>query len=355
MRITVAIAIAVVVTAGLAGAARADAIADADRAAQHELDEAERALRDLRYEEASARLDRAERSGQNGPRALARLYRLDGEVAATLGDAPAARAAFARWLAIEPTATLAPGTSPKITAPFTAAAAQLGGAALDVAFRVDDTAAAVALEIRSDPLAMVTGARAFYRGAADVGRAEAGIARVELALPRAGRLQVVVAALDMHGNRLAEHELTLESATAPPEPRRAAPRRAAAPRPAAGAVVAAPPPPARSRFHRGWALTGAAVGLGAVGGFYAVRATQAQNELDALNASSGEHSYVEAEAAADRLRTRAIVANTGLALAGACALAAALLWPDAPPDHPARRVSWQVGSDGARAALEWSW
>jgi hypothetical protein len=354
MRITIAIAIAVVATAGLASAARADAIADADRAAQHELDEAERALRDLRYEEASARLDRAQRSGQNGPRALARLYRLDGEVAATLGDPTAARAAFARWLAIEPTAALAPGTSPKITAPFTAAAAQLGGAALDVAFRVDDTAAAVALEIRSDPLAMVTGARAFYRGAADVGRAEAGIARVELALPRAGRLQVVVAALDMHGNRLAEHELTLESATAAPESS-AAPRRAAAPRPVALAAVAAPPPPARARFHRGWALTGAAVGLGAVGGFYALRAAQAQDELDALNAASGEHSYLEAEAAADRLRTRAIVANTGLALAGACALAAALLWPDAPPDHPARRVSWQVGSDGARAALGWSW
>jgi hypothetical protein len=342
----------VVIALGLAAPASAD-VAVADRAAALDLDAAEQALHDLRYEEAALLLERARRSGQNGPRALARLFRLHGELAATLGDTAAARAAFAQWLAIEPGAALAAGTSPKITATFAAAAAQLDGASLDVGFLLVDDGAAVALEVRSDPLAMVAGARAFYPGRTDVGRVEAGVARVALAVPGAGRMQVVIAALDAHGNRLAEHAMTMERAPALEPPVRAVPRAASPPPPRV--VASSPVPPPRWRLHRGWALGGAAVVLGAVGGVFAVRAVQAQDELDELNRTSADHDYRVAEATADRLRTSAIVANASVALAGGCALAAVLLWPDAPPDHLARRVSWQVGREGAAAALEWSW
>jgi hypothetical protein len=333
--------------------ASADTIAAADRAASEDLDAAEQALHELRYEQAVLLLERAQRSGQNGPRALARLYRLHGELAATLGDTSGARRAFAQWLAIEPEASLAPGTSPKITATFAAAAAQLDGASLDVGFVVVDDGTAVALDVRADPLAMIAGARCFYPGRAEVGRVAAGMTRVRLALPGTGPVQVVVAALDVHGNRLVEHELTLQRSRAANDPPVRAPRPTAAP--TATVRVATPAPAPGWRFHRGWALGSAAVVLGAVGGGFAVRAARAQDELDDLNRASAEHNFREAEAVAARLRTSAIVANAGLALAGGCALAAVLLWPEAPPEHLARRVSWQVGPDRAVAALEWSW
>jgi hypothetical protein len=340
----------------IAAPASADTIAAADRAASEDLDAAEQALHDLRYEQAVLLLERAHRSGQNGPRALARLYRLHGELAATLGDTAGARRAFAQWLAIEPRASLAAGTSPKITATFAAAAAQLDGASLDVGFVLVDGGAAVALEVRSDPLAMIAGARCFYPGRAEVGRVAAGVARVTLALPGTGPVQVVVAALDVHGNRLVEHELTLERGRAANDPPvRAARPPTAAPTATPRVATPAPAPAAGWRFHRGWALGSAAVVLGAVGGGFAVRAARAQDELDDLNRGSAEHDFREAEEVAARLRTSAIVANAGLALAGGCALAAVLLWPEAPPEHLARRVSWQVGPDGAVAALEWSW
>jgi hypothetical protein len=339
--------------------ASADAIAGADRAAEQELDAAEQALHDLRYEQASSLLDQARRSGQNGPRALARLYRLQGELAATLGDAPRARGAFARWLAIDRQAALASGTSPKITVLFEAAAAQLDGKSLHVAFHLVDDGSAVALEVVSDPLGMVAGARAFYPGRADLARSDLGLARGELAPPRAGRLQVVVAALDLHGNRLVEHELTLGAPAAVDPPARPSPSPGAVKTatPPAPARVAAPAPAraARPRFHQGWVWSGAAIGFGMVGGYYGIRALQAQDDLEALNDASGEHTYLEARATADRLRTSAIVANASVAVAGVCALAAVLLWPDAPRDHPVRRLRGQMGRDGARVTWEWSW
>jgi hypothetical protein len=73
-----------------------------------------------------------------------------------------------------------------------------------------------------------------------------------------------------------------------------------------------------------------------------------------LNGDSGQHTYLEANDAAARLRTDAVLADSGFVLAAVCAATAVLLWPDAPPAHPQRRVSWQLGGDAARVAVEWS-
>jgi hypothetical protein len=313
------------------------------------LDQAEDALRELRYEEADELLEHRLRAGDNGPRALARIYRLRGQLAGSLGDEAGAEAAFARWLVLEPGASLPDGTSPKITGPFQAAAAGLAGASLRVDFHLAGDESAVTLQVVEDPLALVSAARAAYRGRVDEVRAADGRARVELAGPRRGRLLVTVAALDVYGNRLSEHELAVEHAEPPPAPKPVA----AVEKPPAPRIL---PPPERAEagfeLHRGWVLGGVAVGLGALGAYHGWQVVRGQRELDRFNASSDEHTYLEASATADRLRRDSIIANSSFVLAGACALTALLLWPESPPE---RRLSWQLGRDQARVAMEWSW
>src|SRR5438045_1715299 len=84
-----ALAFALVVVSVVLAGAPAQARHTSDRSV--DLDAAQRALENLRYEEARPLLERAWRSGQNGPQALATLFRLQGEVFATLGDEAAAR------------------------------------------------------------------------------------------------------------------------------------------------------------------------------------------------------------------------------------------------------------------------
>src|SRR3954462_2035736 len=61
-------------------------------------------------------------AGSASPEDLAEIYKLSGIVEGALGKDAEATASFARWLAIDPKGTLPPGTSPKITRPFDAAA-----------------------------------------------------------------------------------------------------------------------------------------------------------------------------------------------------------------------------------------
>ncbi len=348
------------------GPARAgETQAQDDDEAGRALDEAERAVDDLRYEQASALLERALRSGKNGPAALARLYALQGEVAATLGDAAGAQLAFARWLAIEPDASLTRGTSPKIVGPFDAASARLAGAALHVDMHVASDGSTVALEVIEDPVAQVAGARASYRGRDEVAGVLTGTShtRIELPMPGADRHPITVAAIDGHGNRLVERTLTIDPdahaetpAPAPPPP----PLRPVAPPPRPNPIAAGAPAPsvhksARSLLLNSWLWGGLALGLGAAGGYYGILATRAQSELGALNATSARHNFAEASAVEDRLRTDSLLANVSFVLAGSCAVAAVVLWLRPAPVESKRRISWQLGRDQARVALEWSW
>src|SRR5215216_4724899 len=69
-------------------------------------DRARSEIGELRYEDAQKTIEKAIRSGTNGPADMTELYLLLGEVKASLGDDDAAEDAFKRALAIDPAAEL---------------------------------------------------------------------------------------------------------------------------------------------------------------------------------------------------------------------------------------------------------
>jgi hypothetical protein len=281
------------------------------------LERAQVGLDALRYEESAALLDRAWRAGGNRPDDLARLFRLTGSVAVTLGRDRDADLAFRRLLALDPDAALPDGTSPKIAARLQEARAALAGEALraEVAARGTSGQARVAIDVASDPTSMVAAVRARYRdrtGAEKVRVARGGLA---VALPGLGAPRVVVEVLDEHGNVLVERSLDI--------------RVAPAPRPPPGVRSLAPvaPEPEPAPFYARslpWAVT--AAGIGAVGVFFGVRSYQGQKELDRLNRNSIEHDFHDAIAVEDRLRRDSAIANVTFAATGVAAIAAAYFW-----------------------------
>jgi hypothetical protein len=325
----------------------------ARRASDHssELDAAQRALGDLRYEEARALLERAWHSGDNGPGALALLFRLQGEVAATLGDAPGARRAFARWLAIEPAAHLDEGASPKFVAPFDAARTQLGGSWLRVDVEVAPDGSAVTLVVIADPLAMVVGARVSYTGEGGLQSVVEGKGgpRIGLPLPTADHLRVVVAALDGFGNRVIEREVLV----APEKPRPPA-RPVLTPSDEPAAPPSAPSAPARPLLARPWLWTGVAAGLALVGGVFVWRVADAEDELAALNADSAGHSFAEARALDDRRHTSATLAYASFGAAGASLVLALVLAAAGAGPEPASHLGFAPAPGGGRVSFEWS-
>jgi hypothetical protein len=366
----------------------APAPALARRSSQHssELDAAQSALGRLRFEEARDKLERAWRSGDNGPAAMALLFRLQGEVAATLGDVPAARRAFARWLALDPKARLDEGASPKFVAAFEAARDGLAGAALRVDVEVAPGGHAVTLVISSDPLDLAAGARVSYTGEGGVQSVAEGKGgpRIQLPLPGTARLRVVVAALDGYGNRLVERELIVQPdasapavVPAPPAPRvpvdphdddddgdrdgERSPDDADEP-PARDDITQAAEPEAtrgarseRSFLTSPWLWAGVGVGFAAAGGYFAWRVGDTEAELAELNAHSAEHPFSEAQTLEDQRSQSATFAAVGFAAAGASVLAAILLALDREPAAPApATLGLRPTRGGADLVLEWS-
>ena len=91
------------------------------------LERARTEIGELRYEEAQKTVEKAIRSGTNGPADMAELYLLLGEVKASLGDDETAQNAFRSALSIDPAADLRDGLSPKIREPFSKAKKSMKG------------------------------------------------------------------------------------------------------------------------------------------------------------------------------------------------------------------------------------
>lgn len=277
--------------------------------------EARRAKNALRYADALAALDAARRWGKNSPAEMAEIYRLTGEIQAGLGNADAARQAFLRWLVLEPSAGLPPGTSPKIAGPFDAArAAAAPPLRLDHELEGGDEPA-LAVTAVPDPLQMVAGVRVDYlRPGGRWQRVESrGHGRQQLRLPRATSVSLVITAIDADGNALVaagSREQPLVVSTI--------------------ASVAPGPRARRPPFVARWPLwTGVAVVLGGAGLYFGLDARDAQHQLDDIYANSNGTNYDTVAARIDQLRTRgrrsALLANIGFAAGGAAAVAAAVL------------------------------
>lgn len=268
----------------------------------------ERARQDkvaLNYQRALLTLDEALALGRSGPREVAEIHRLRGEMAAGLGDEPAAIASFTRFLSLAPGAELPEGTSPKLTAPFEQARLSLAGAYLRVRVASEDGAAVLVVD--SDPAGLVAGARARQPGGAGVVTRGTGTIRLEL--PAGGASQV--AAIDEHGNELAvvvSRISVLEGST----------------------------PPSYAR----WTTYGAAAAVFVAGGTYFGLSMRAdQRELDRLHRDSTVHTYSEVEGVEERGRRNALLANLSFGAAAAAGITAAVLLGLETRDVEERRVT----------------
>ena len=291
-------------------------------------------------------------AGGHGPDELAEIYRLTGIVAAAIGDAPAATDAFAHLLALSPRAKLPDGTSPKITRPFDAASRSVAGQhPLEVKIETRARPPVITLVVVSDPLHMVATARAVFSVDAGAERsAEVAVAseRTEVALPAGRRIDVRVAALDVHGNRLAE----VGSRDMPVAIVSDAPGEA--PAPLAGPAAAAPAPPgpagsaaARPVYLRWWPYAAAGGAALAATGYFGLAARSATDDLTRIYADPAHHRSSEASAVEDRARRDVLFTNIGLGVTGAFAIAAGALYLTAPRDREARFAIVPLAGGGA--------
>jgi hypothetical protein len=300
------------------------------------------------YMTAKSALASALASGTNGPDEVVEIYRLQGIVAGALGDAKAATEAFKYLLALSPKATLPAGTSPKISKPFAAASKFFASHdPLKVKTETASDPPSVTLVVVSDPLAMVMKARVW---ASVDGKKEkektldgGGKDKITVELPRGKRLDLRVAAVDEHGNRLVE----LGSADVPivvvgggeDKPK---PTERVADKP----VEQAPKPrAARPLYLRWWMWAGAAAVIGGAGTYFGVDAVLAKQDLDALNADSVHHRFTEAQDVESRGHRDVWFANIGWGLAGALAIGAGVLYITEP--HTETRMSIAPTHSGA--------
>jgi hypothetical protein len=318
------------------------------------LDDAKAAVEASDYLKARAQLGEALASGAYGREELAELHRLSGVVAGALGDPKAATAAFERALALSPKLALPPGTSPKIVRPFTAAQ-NLAKARAPLEIRSEPQASppAVTVVVVSDPLAMIARVRAWViaDGAPEQTLDRPGAERVAIELPAAARLDVRVAALDEHGNRLAELGsravpiVIVGKAPPPPGGDTAAPVQPPPP----------PPPPARPPrplYLKWWMWGGAAVAFGAAAGYFGIDAVLAKRELDELNRNSIAHTFDEARDVERRARRGVLLANIGYGAAGVLAVGATILYLTEPRRaRGERRVTVAPVSGGGAIVL----
>lgn len=259
------------------------------------LDAAREAKGVLDYERALALAGEALRSGDNERAELVEIYRLAGEVAAGLDRTDEAEMWFKRLLALEPTATLPVGTSPKITGPFERARAFIEERGA-LAVRHEAVPGGVVLHVDRDPLGMVDGARAYVQ-TSDVrlfvldGRGET---RIHIEVPQNGFANKVVA-IDEHGNELAAILLAARVTELDVVGQR------------------------RDRAGRGWWLSaGVTVASLGAGIYFGLDTRDAEKDLAALNESSqdGPIAANEAHELVRRGRRSAILANVGFAATG---------------------------------------
>jgi hypothetical protein len=301
------------------------------------VDKAKAAIDQSDYFSARSSLDEALRSGTNNRDELAEIYRLSGYVAGALGDAKAAQAAFERCLALAPTSALPAGTSPRILKSFTAAQdAFKTKKPLEIKTATSADPPTVTIDVVNDPLNMIVTLKAIVvvDGKPEQTIDKPTAATVAIELPKGKRIDLRVAAVDEHGNRVAE----VGSKAVPvvivgkQDP----------------VAVGKPPPPKRKPskpyaerplYLQWWLWGGAAVALLGAGSYFGVDAVLTKGDLVDINAESSNHQFEEAQAIENHARRSVLFANIGWIAGGAFAITAGVLYLTRPKQPTERKMA----------------
>lgn len=290
-------------------------------------------LDDLALDLAQTELELALRAGDSDRARLIEIHRMLGIVHAGLDRPERAVDEFRAVLALDPRAEVRPELGPKIVQPFTDARASMQGRAPLAAALESRRAgsAEIVVVVASDPLGMVARARARFtlRAGGESLVTGAGGPRISLAIP-SDAMRATVAALDVHGNRLAEFDVDLAPAPAP----------------------APEAPPQRPALLARWSVwSGVAIGAGAIGVGFALAARSTRSELDELERTAMP-SFSRVEELDERGRRRTLVANLAFGAAGAAAVVSAVLFVRRPAARtsvavaPAPGGAWVLVSSG---------
>jgi hypothetical protein len=134
------------------------------RADSSKLDEAKRAIDEVRYDDAQRLLVAAIKDGGNSAVAMRQIYQLSASTAIVLGQTEVGQQYYRRWLALDPNAAIPESVSPKLRAVFVAAQADMAAKGA-IAVSASHDGADVDVSIVSDPLAMARGGCAINGGA----------------------------------------------------------------------------------------------------------------------------------------------------------------------------------------------
>jgi hypothetical protein len=291
---------------------------------------ARRAVEDVRYDDARRLLVEALRRGTSTAAELREIYRLSAQAAQVLGQGDLAEQYYRRLLALEPDATLPADASPRLRAPFVAAQAYMAAQGR-LALRAEHRGGKVLVSIVSDPLHMVGGVTAIVGGARlPVQRLSAARPEASLDAPAEVRALGEVIALDEHGNALAAIEVV--AAPAAPTAPAAKPRAARTP---------------LARRWQTWAIPAAVLAGAGVG--FAIDGARAKARLDGILADDTMHFFDEAERERLRYRRSTLIADASLGVAGALAVASAVVYLTRPASRPV--VTARVGPGGAAVAV----
>ncbi|MDB4969800.1 MAG: hypothetical protein JWN44_5489 [Myxococcales bacterium] len=265
---------------------------------------AQRAVRELRYEDARGEVDAALRRGHHPRKELIALYALRAEVTSIVDGASAGEGEFRRLLVLAPDHTL-PRDTPIFSVPFTRAQRWVASHGhLEVEHKIGaaprlGVATPLAVAVTSDPLAAVAGARLWVRMPdehAFVALPGTSLRPSLPPIPAGGGADYYIEAVDAGDNVVAElgtadEPFTLVGPAARPSaaplsarvPERVAAEANAQAGVASPALVAAAP----ARARHGYRIAGgvlAGLGLGALGAGIAID-VDGRHQLDALQTS----------------------------------------------------------------------
>jgi hypothetical protein len=325
------------------------------------LDDAKVAVEASDYLKAREALNDALASGANGRDEVAEIHRLSGIVAGALGDPKAATAAFQRALVLSPKVTLPAGTSPKIARPFAAAQdLQKRSAPLEIKSETEANPPSVTVIVVSDPLSMIARVRVsvVVDGKPEQKFDRPASERTTVELPAGARLDVRIAVVDEHGNRLAELGsrevpiVILGKGAAAPSGGGAAAGGTTTTTTTTATAEARPARPPRPLYLKWWMWGGGAAAFGAAAAYFGIDAMLAKGDLVDLNNNSVVHSFDEAKEVEGRARRDVLLTNIGWGAAGALAVGATILYLTEPrPARGERRLSIAPSRGGGAIVL----